>query len=328
VALQEIQSVSYYRIADALSLQKFAQDALDVPRRPKDISIVHCSLTPPSLGGSRADFATPADRHLKAKVDRMNPVAIASNIRSVRICGWAALFFPVLIVFLGVIGGRARAATDESMAHPLGEKGALVFSDDFSKDRFGSVWTERIKSAGVENGVMYGRQTTKEHGSVATAKLELPDGNLICECRVQIEHNATLAFSFDDMKYPGSVAGHIARVTIEQQEINLHDDKDGSMNRKLLDQRKSDDAAVKAQADEEIKRHKLRVPMKIETHAWHTFSAEIVGDQMRVTFDGKPIGLLKAPGLAHATKPDLKISVSGKEALIDDLQVWAVKKKD
>jgi hypothetical protein len=235
-------------------------------------------------------------------------------------------FSVIILLLLGSISTSVRADPDEKLARPLAEKGALVFSDDFSKDDFGSVWTERIKSAGVENGVMYGRQTTKEHGSVTTAKLDLPDGNLICECRLQIERNATLAFSFDDMKHPGSVAGHIARVTIEQQEINLHDDKEGSMNRKLLDQRKSDDAAVKAKAEEEIKQHKLRIPIKVETHAWHTFSAEIVGDQMRVTLDGKPIGLLKAPGLAHATKPDLKISVSGKEALIDDLRVWAVKK--
>lgn len=255
----------------------------------------------------------------------MNPTVIASNVRNDGASGRLAFFASVLVVLLGGLCESARAEADESMARPLGEKGALVFSDDFSKDRFGGVWTERIKSAGVEDGAMYGRQTTKAHGSVATAKLELPDGNLICEARVQIEHNATLAFSFDDMKYPGSVAGHIARVTIEQQEVNLHDDKEGTMNRKLLDQRKSDDAATKAKAEEQIKRHTLRVPMKVETHAWHTFSVEIVGDRMRVTLDGKPIGLLKSPGLAHATKPDLKISVSGKQALIDDLSVWAVK---
>jgi hypothetical protein len=256
----------------------------------------------------------------------MNPTAIPSNGRNARALGRLRLFAFLLAMFLGGFPGSAPAQTDEALARPLGEKGASVFSDDFSTDRFGSVWTERIKSVGVENGVMYARQTTKAHGAVATAKLDLPDGNLICECRVQIEHNATLAFSFDDMKYPGSVAGHIARVTIEQQEINLHDDREGAMNRKLLDQRKSDDAATKAAAEEQMKRHTLRVPMKIETHAWHTFTAEIVGDQMRVTLDGKPVGLLKSPGLAHATKPDLKISVSGTQALIGDLHVWAVKK--
>jgi hypothetical protein len=256
----------------------------------------------------------------------MNPTAIASNLPSDGVSGRLKLFASVLMVLLGGFPGSARAQADESLARPLGEKGALIFSDDFSADRFGSVWTERIKSAGVENGVMYARQTTKEHGAVATAKLDLPDGNLICECRVQIEHNATLAFSFDDMKYPGSVAGHIARVTLEQQLVKLHDDKEGAMNRKLQDLRKSDDAAAKAQAEEEIKRHTLMVPMKLQTHEWHAFSAEIVGDQMRVTLDGKPVGLLKSSGLAHATKPDLKISLSGKQALIDDLRVWAVKK--
>ena len=255
----------------------------------------------------------------------MNLAAITSNAWNGRGLGRMRRYALLLVVFLGQLPGSARAQAEEGLTRPLGDKGALVFSDDFSTDRFGSVWTERIKSAGVENGVMYARQTTKAHGAVATAKLDLPDGNLICECRVQIEHNATLAFSFDDMKYPGSVAGHIARVTIEQQEVNLHDDKEGAMNRKLLDQRKSDDPATKAKAEEEIKRHTLRVAMKVETHAWHTFAAEIVGDQMRVTLDDKPIGLLKSPGLAHATKPDLKISLSGKQALIADLHVWAVK---
>ena len=66
--------------------------------------------------------------------------------------------------------------------------------------------------------------------------------------------------------------------------------------------------------------------MKLQTGHWYAIGIEIVGDRMRVTLDRKPIGLLTASGLAHATKPDLKISVSGKQALFDDLRVWAVKK--
>lgn len=209
-------------------------------------------------------------------------------------------------------------------AQPLANKGALVFSDDFSSDRFGAEWVQRIKSAGVENGVMYGRQTTTEHGSVATAKLKLPDGNLIFECRVQFEHNATVAFSFDDMIFKDSVAGHIARVTLEEQLVKLHDDRDGAMNRDLTTKRKSDDAVLKADAEKQIAQHTGMVPTKLETKRWYSIRIEIVGDQMRVTIDDKPIGFLRASGLGHATKPDLKISVSGKQALFDDLKVWAV----
>ena len=155
---------------------------------------------------------------------------------------------PIIAVVAALLLRVAPVTAGEIPTDPLGEKGALVFEDDFSADRFGTVWIERIKSAGAENGVMFGRQTTKEHGSVATAKVALPDGNLICECRVQWEHNATVAFSFDDMSFKDSIAGHIARVTLEEQLIKLHDDRDGAMNRKLAADRKSDDAKLRADA--------------------------------------------------------------------------------
>jgi hypothetical protein len=234
-----------------------------------------------------------------------------------------ACLFGFALTFLT---GSASSQSDGLPTHPLAEKGALVFFDEFSTDRFGYAWSERVKSAGVENGVMFGRQTTTEHGSVASAKLDLPNGNLICECRVQFERNVTVAFSFDDMMHPDSIAGHIARVTLEPQLVKLHDDKEGAMNRKLAALRKSDDAVAKAGAEAEIKRHTQMVPMKLETQSWYVLGIEIVDDQMRVTLNGKPVGFLKSAGLAHEKKPDLKISVSGKQALIDDLRIWTVKR--
>ncbi|HEV7405229.1 MAG TPA: hypothetical protein VGO11_19955 [Chthoniobacteraceae bacterium] len=216
------------------------------------------------------------------------------------------------------------AGAEEPPAQPLGSKGTLILSDDFSTDRFGTVWSEHIATAGVENGVMFGRQTGAAHGSVVLTKLDLPDGNLICECKVQWEHNVTVAFSFDDMKFRGSVAGHIARVTLEQQLVKLHDDKEGSMNNDLIALRKSDDAEKKAAAEAAMKLHTLQVPMTLEKSHWYLLGIEIVGDQMRVTIDGKPIGLLKSAGLTDATKSDFKLSVSGKQALFDDLKVWSV----
>src|SRR5262245_1834156 len=188
------------------------------------------------------------------------------------------------------------------------------------------VWTQRIESAGVEDGVMFGRQTTTEHGFVASVKIELPDGNVIGECRVQVERNVTVAFSFDDMKDPDSIAGHIARVTLEPQLVKLHDDKEGPMNRKLAAVRKSADSVAKVEAEAEIKRHTVLAPMKLDTQWWHALVIEIVGDQMRVILDGQPVGLLKSGGLGHENKPDLKISVSGKQALIDAFRIWSVKR--
>lgn len=203
-------------------------------------------------------------------------------------------FFAFLLGFaLALFSIPALSQAGKIPVHPPAEKGALIFSDDFSTNRFGTTCAERIKSAGVEDGVMFGRQTTTEHGSVASAKLDLPDGDLICECRVQFERNVTVAFSFDDMKHPGSIAGHIARITLEPQLVKLHDDKEGAMNRKLTALKKSDDAATKAGAEAEIKRHTLMVPMKVETQKWHSLGIEIVGDQIHVTIDAVAIGSMK-----------------------------------
>jgi hypothetical protein len=233
----------------------------------------------------------------------------------------------IFITVCAVVSLVLSAHAEGPPAQLLGEKGKLIFSDDFSTDRFGTVWSEHIATTGVENGVMFGRQTGAAHGSVALTKLALPDGNLICECKVQWEHNVTVAFSFDDMKFRGSMAGHIARVTLEQQLVKLHDDKEGSMNLNLQALRKSDDEQKKSEAEAAMKLHTLQVPMKLEKSHWYLIRIEIVGDQMRVTIDGKPIGYLKSEGLTHAMKSDFKISVSGKQALVDDLKIWSVAAK-
>jgi hypothetical protein len=44
---------------------------------------------------------------------------------------------------------------------------------------------------------------------------------------------------------------------------------------------------------------------------------------MRVILDDGVLGILKSPGIAHPTKSDFYFSVSGKEALFDDLLIFA-----
>lgn len=96
------------------------------------------------------------------------------------------------------------------------------------------------------------------------------------------------------------------------------------MNNNLLALRRGDDAQKKSEAEETLKLHTTQVPMKLEKSHWYLLGIEIAGDRMRVTIDGKPIGFLKSAGLTHPTKSDFKISVSGKQALIDDLKIWSI----
>lgn len=219
----------------------------------------------------------------------------------------------------------ALAVASDLPDKPLGEKDRLVLSDDFNRDTLGPAWKEHIASTGIENGAMFGRQTTKEHGSVVAAKLDLPDGNFIFECRFQLDRRVTIGLNFDEIGFKDSVVGHIARVTIEPQLIKLHDDKEGAMNRALQEMRKSGVPQKMGEAARRVAAHTQEVPIKLETTHWYQIGIEVVADEMRVTLDGKAIGCLKSSGLAHPHKPDLKISVSDRQALIDDLKVWSVK---
>ncbi|HEY1602617.1 MAG TPA: hypothetical protein VGG64_23635, partial [Pirellulales bacterium] len=60
----------------------------------------------------------------------------------------------------------------------------------------------------------------------------------------------------------------------------------------------------------------------IEPGKWHDVVIEIVGDQMRVSLDGRPAGYLKSPGIAHETKTSFHFTVSGKGVLFDDVRIW------
>jgi hypothetical protein len=50
---------------------------------------------------------------------------------------------------------------------------------------------------------------------------------------------------------------------------------------------------------------------------------ETIGDEMRVTIDGKPAAFLKSSGIAHDTKSKIELGVAGKDGFIDDIKVWS-----
>jgi len=50
--------------------------------------------------------------------------------------------------------------------------------------------------------------------------------------------------------------------------------------------------------------------------------ARTVGDEMRVTLDGKPAACLKPSGIVHSTKSKIELGVAGKDGWFDDIKVW------
>lgn len=122
----------------------------------------------------------------------------------------------------------------------------------------------------------------------------------------------------NDRDYKDGHAGHICRVSLSPARIFLADDKE-RLRHEIEEMRK--DPARKAEADKLVAGRSAGFPAKLEPRRWYQLAIVIVGDEMRVSLDGKEVGSLKSSGLAHPTKTDFYFAVSGKDALFDDVRI-------
>ena len=125
---------------------------------------------------------------------------------------------------------------------------------------------------------------------------------------------------FDDRKYTGAHYGHICQAQLRLTGVTLIDERDGGMNNDIYEMKK--DPAKKAEVAKLLVGRSATFPAKLEADKWYTLVVETVGDEMRVTIDGKPAGYLKSSGVAHATKSKIELGVAGKDGYFDDIKVW------
>lgn len=205
-------------------------------------------------------------------------------------------------------------------SRPLAEKGAQLIADDFARTDLGE-WKTIIPSFAVEDGTLKGWQTRDDHGAVG--RIYRPMKDVIVDFKFKLKGSTGFNAVFDDKNYKGSHAGHICRVAFAPRQVRLGDDKEGVMRNDVFEMRK--DPAKKAEADKLLVGRGSVANVTIDPAAWHNVIIELVGDQMRVSLDGKAIGFLKSPGLAHETKTSFHFTVNGPGVLFDDVKIWAAK---
>ena len=125
---------------------------------------------------------------------------------------------------------------------------------------------------------------------------------------------------FDDRKYTGAHYGHLCRAQVKTNGVTILDERDGSMRNDIYEMSK--DPAKKAERTALLKGRQVTYPAKIESGKWYTMVVETVGEEMRVTLDGKPAAYLKSSGIGHATKSKIELGVAGKDGFFDDIKVW------
>lgn len=203
-------------------------------------------------------------------------------------------------------------------AHSLGKKGASIFSDDFSMPGVSPAWRELWPALTIANGALNISQTKPAHSAVGMVKVGHKDLNIAF--RFQLGAASSINAVCNDSAYKEGHGGHICRVTLSPRQIFLADDKE-RLRREIEEMKK--DPARQAEAAKAVAGRTQGFPLKLDPTRWYDLTIEIVGDEMRVSLDGKAVAYLKSSGIAHEMKSDFYFAVSGQDALFDDVRIWA-----
>jgi hypothetical protein len=216
-------------------------------------------------------------------------------------------------------------------AASIAKKKELLFSDDFESAERAKAWHKVVPTFAVENGALKGTQTRDKDIPAADGRpavkahaaihgLEIPTRDSVVEARIRFEGATMIDVEFDDRKFTGAHYGHLCRAQIRLNGVTIIDERDGSMRNDIREMRQ--DPARKAEVARLLAGRQITYPAKLEPGKWHALVVETVGDEMRVTLDGKPAAYLKSSGIAHATKSKIELGVAGKDGFFDDIKVW------
>lgn len=236
----------------------------------------------------------------------------------------------VLASFLVVATSAAVAERLAIPSEPIAKKKELLFSDDFEGAEPAKVWHKVVPTFSVENGTLKGTQTRTNApaadgkpavvGHAAVHGLEIPTRDSIVEVKIRFEGATMIDVEFDDRKYTGAHYGHLCRAQVRLNGVTLIDERDGSMRNDIYEMSK--DPTKKAERAKLMAGRQVTYPGHFEKGQWYTLVVETVGDEMRVSIDGKPAGYLKSSGIAHATKSKIELGVGGRDGYFDDIKVW------
>jgi hypothetical protein len=216
-------------------------------------------------------------------------------------------------------------------AQSIARKKELLFSDDFEGAQPGKVWHKVVPTFVIEKGTLKGTQTRDKDIPAADGKpairahaavhgLEIPTRDSVVEVKIRFAGASMIDVEFDDRKYTGSHYGHICRAQVRLNGVTLIDERDGNMRNDIYEMKQ--DPVRKAEVAKLLVGRSVTYPAKLEAGRWYTLVVETVGDEMRVTLDGKPAGYLKSSGIAHPTKSKIELGVAGKDGYFDDIKVW------
>jgi hypothetical protein len=218
--------------------------------------------------------------------------------------------------------------------HAADDFGKLIFQDDFARtesqektDEPGNGWATNSKARAKGNkqvdlrdGAMYIYISAEaDHAVSVTHPAEFTDGAVALRFKLE-DARDSLGLDFADITRKDVHAGHLFAARVAPKQVLLQDLATGGMR---LDIQTARQAKQKLTADQQqaLVGKEKKIPATLALNEWHDLLVKISGDELIVTVDGKLMGSLKSPGVAHPTKKMLRLAVP-RNAVVDDVKIW------
>jgi hypothetical protein len=238
----------------------------------------------------------------------------------------------------------ASGATAQDSTAWLEKNATLIFHDAFEREEDGNLaraigngWNSatadrvpQIKQADLDQGILKVSSATQaaKHSAHIHHEAGFTDGGAVVRFRFPgLGKDEGLQLGFVDRETTRGVhAGHLCYGILSQRSVTLVDHKTGVMN--LENRRRRDEALAKKQkipADLEalLKTKSVTTPFKADTE-WHELILLAVGDELRLTIDGRLIASHHSEGFAHPMKRWFSFLIPS-TVWIDDVKVWKIR---
>jgi len=211
----------------------------------------------------------------------------------------------------------------------------VIFEDDFSRDEsqekteeIGKGWGSNSmkrakgnKQVDLRDGAMHIYiHEAADHAVSVTHKAEFENG--VVELRFKLEDSKDkLGLNFADLRYKQVHAGHLFKVTVGTESIQVADLKTGVMAKAIREAKLA--KTLSAEQKAMLKTKTTSKENALETGKWYALRVVVKGTRLSTSIDGKPVLSFSSPGIAHSTKRMLRLSVP-RQAVVDDLKISAL----
>jgi len=247
-----------------------------------------------------------------------------------------------LLLLLSTFAITHSAFSQDSTAW-LEKNATLIFHDAFEREEDGNLakaigngWNSAtadrvpdVKMADLDDGNLKVASASEaaKHSAHIHHEAGFTDGGAVVRFRFPgLSKGESLQLGFVDRETKGVHAGHLCYGILSQSSVTLVDQKTGIMN--LENRRRRDEALARKEkmpADLEalLKTKSVSIPFKADTK-WHELILLTVGDEMRLTLDGKLIAKHRSEGFAHPMKRWFSFLIPN-TVWIDDVKIWKIR---